>query len=161
SDLKNEFSKQKSLSESEYFTIIHEKNEEIDNLHEQLLTQNSQIDSHQDTIEHLRKDLHDYEIKYSEQNAQLDQLLDQQKHISESMIRLKNVLNVDANDHDELLEQLLHKMEQSQLIKTESERLNNDLIKQKSEQTNLHNELHHLEQQFDDIKDELHKTQQE
>ncbi|CAF4358686.1 unnamed protein product, partial [Adineta steineri] len=116
SDLKNEFSKQKSLSESEYFTIIHEKNEEIDNLHEQLLTQNSQIDSHQDTIEHLRKDLHDYEIKYSEQNAQLDQLLDQQKHISESMIRLKNVLNVDANDHDELLEQLLHKMEQSQLI---------------------------------------------
>jgi chromosome segregation ATPase len=77
------------------------------------------------------------------------------------MTRFKTILNVDANDHDELLEQVLHKMEQSQLLKTESERLNNDLIKQKTEQTNLHHELQQLEQQFDDLKDELNKTKQE
>jgi chromosome segregation ATPase len=52
-------------------------------------------------------------------------------------------------------------MEQFQLLKNDSERLNNDILRQKSEQINLHNELQQLEQQFDDNKDELTKTKQE
>ncbi|CAF4877721.1 unnamed protein product, partial [Rotaria socialis] len=75
--------------------------------------------------------------------------------------RLKNILNVDATDHDDLLEQLIHKMEQYQLLISESERLNNDLTQQKSEQSHLHNELQQLEQQFDDMKDELNRNKQE
>ena len=112
-------------------------------------------------MEHLRKELHDYQSKFLEQNSQLDQLLDEQKHLSQSMIRLKTVLGVDATDHDELLDQLLHKMEQSQLIENESKRLANDLHKQKVDYTNLSHELQHLEQQFDDLKDELNKSKQQ
>ena len=97
----------------------------------------------------------------SEQTAQLDQLFDEQRRISQSMTRLKNVLGVDAMDHDELIEQLVHKMEQSQLIKTESERLNYDLSRQKSEQSNLRQELQQLEHQYDDVKEQLIKAQKE
>jgi hypothetical protein len=156
-NLKIEFSKQKSTSESEYLSIIHEKTDEIDNLHQKFLSQRSQFDSHQDTIEHLRKELHENEIKLS----QFDHLLDEQNHLSQTIIRLKNVLGLDGTDHDEFVEQLVQKMEQFQLLKTESEHLNNDFIKQKSEQINLHNELQQLEQQFDDNKDELNKIKQE
>jgi uncharacterized coiled-coil protein SlyX len=99
-DLESKFSKQKSTTEFEFLSKLHENSEEIDNLRQQLLTQSSQSDSHQDTIDHLRKELHEYETKYSQQNSQLDHLLDEQKHISQSMIRLKNVLGVDATYHD-------------------------------------------------------------
>ncbi|CAF1053004.1 unnamed protein product [Rotaria magnacalcarata] len=145
----------------EYVSMINEKIEEIDNLHQQISFQRSRSDSHQDTIEQLRKELHEYDKTVSQQNAQLDHLLDEQKQRTESITRLKNVLNVDATDHDDLLEQLIHKMEQYQLLISESERLNLDLTKQKSEQSNLHNELQQLEQQFDDMKDELNRNKQE
>lgn len=77
------------------------------------------------------------------------------------MTRLKNVLGVDAMDHDELIEQLVQKMEQSHLIKTESERLNYDLSRQKSEQGNLRQQLQQLEHQYDDMKEQLIKAQKE
>lgn len=104
-----------------------QKSEEIDNL------QRSQFDSYQHTINHLRKELHEIESK-----------LDEQNRLSQSFIRLKNIFNVDAHDHDEVINQLVQKMERFQL-------LNNDLTKEKSE----------LQQQFDDNKDELNRTKQE
>ncbi|CAF4652327.1 unnamed protein product, partial [Rotaria sp. Silwood2] len=146
---------------SEYLSMTQEKSEEIDNVHQQLLFQRSEIDSYQDTIENLRKELHEYEKKFLQQNSQLDHLLDEQKQQSQIIIRLKNILGVDTTNHDELLEQFVHKMEQYRLLITESERLNNDLNKQKSEQINIHHELQQLEQQYDDMKDELNKTKQE
>src|SRR5690349_17518043 len=52
-NLKSEYSKEKSTIESKFLSIIHEKTEEIDNLQQQLLSQRSQFDSYQDTIENL------------------------------------------------------------------------------------------------------------
>ena len=160
-DLKSEVSKQKLTYDTDFHSIINEKNEEIHDLHQQLQCQSSKSDTHQDTIETLRKELHEYEKKFIQQSSQLDHLLDEQKHMTETILRLNNILDIDATNHDELLEQFVYKMEQFQLLKTESERLNNDLIKQKSEQTNLQHEHEQLEQQLDDIKNELNHTKQE
>jgi predicted nucleic acid-binding Zn-ribbon protein len=104
-----------------------QKSEEIDNL------QRSQFHSYEHTINHLRKELHEIESK-----------LDEQNRLSQSFIRLKNIFNVDAPDHDEVINQLVQKMERFQL-------LNNDLTKEKSD----------LQQQFDHNKDELNRTKQE
>lgn len=151
--LLNNLSKEKSAAESEYLSIIHDKTEEITNLQQQLSSQRTQFDTHQDTIENLRKEIQEKEIKLS----QFDHLLDEQNQLSKSFIRLKKVLNVDANDYDELIEHFVHKMEEYQLLKNQSEDLHNDILKHKSEQTNLRHEL----QQLEDNKNELNKTKQE
>lgn len=155
--LLNNLSKEKSAAESEYLSIIHDKTEEITNLQQQLSSQRTQFDTHQDTIENLRKEIQEKEIKLS----QFDHLLDEQNQLSKSFIRLKKVLNVDANDYDELIEHFVHKMEEYQLLKNQSEDLHNDILKYKSEQTNLRHELQQLEQQLEDNKNELNKTKQE
>jgi chromosome segregation ATPase len=159
--LHKEYCQEKITLENNRQTIINEKNDEINHLHQQLVCQRSQVESHQDTIEHLRQDIHQYQQDMSNNVIRIDQLSDEQKRVSQSMIRLKTILNVDVFDPDELIEQLAHKLEQTQTIRNECERLTVDLSKEKLEKTHLNRDLQHIEQQYDEMKERYTNMQDE